>query len=277
MRQGQQNNKRMRNRNNRKGPNPLTRSYESNGGDVKIRGTALHVAEKYVQLARDAQSSGDRVAGENYLQHAEHYYRIVAAAQAQMPQPPQGGFRNDDGDGDDEDEFGNVQGGFGGNNNNNYGGNNPYTGGQNAYGGGNQGGGNNNNNGGGNQGGGNTYQGNRHGQQPNHQGGQPASHQGGQPVNQQGGGQPSYAPADQLPAFINGGAGQPQEPSHQAEGAPERDGEFRQQGGNNQDRGGQNPGGGNFRRRRRPFREPYAGGEHAAAPAPVEGGEGTDE
>ena len=54
---------------------------------MKIRGTALHIAEKYVQLARDAQSSGDRVAGENYLQHAEHYYRMVAAAQAQMPQP----------------------------------------------------------------------------------------------------------------------------------------------------------------------------------------------
>jgi hypothetical protein len=100
MRQGQQNNKRMRGR-NRKGPNPLTRSYESNGGDVKIRGTALHVAEKYVQLARDAQSSGDRVAGENYLQHAEHYYRIVAAAQAQMPQP-QPVYRNDE-DGDDDD------------------------------------------------------------------------------------------------------------------------------------------------------------------------------
>ena len=50
------------NNNNRKGPNPLTRSYESNGPDVKIRGTALHIAEKYVQLARDAQASGDRVA-----------------------------------------------------------------------------------------------------------------------------------------------------------------------------------------------------------------------
>ena len=84
MRQGQQNNKRMRGR-NRKGPNPLTRSYESNGPDVKVRGTALHIAEKYVQLARDAQSSGDRVQAENYLQHAEHYYRIVSAAQAQMP------------------------------------------------------------------------------------------------------------------------------------------------------------------------------------------------
>jgi hypothetical protein len=102
MRQGQQN-KRMRGR-NRKGPNPLTRSFESNGGDVKLRGTALHIAEKYVQLARDAQSSGDRVAAENYFQHAEHYYRIVAAAQSQMPQP-QPIIRNDDGDEEDDGEF----------------------------------------------------------------------------------------------------------------------------------------------------------------------------
>ncbi len=99
MRQGQQKN-RMRGR-NRKGPNPLTRSFESNGGDVKLRGTALHIAEKYVQLARDSQTSGDRVAAENYFQHAEHYYRIVAAAQAQMPQPQQI-IRNDEGDFDDE-------------------------------------------------------------------------------------------------------------------------------------------------------------------------------
>src|SRR3974377_2527611 len=68
--------------NNRKGPNPLTRSYESSGPDVKIRGTAHHVAEKYLQLARDAQSSGDPVMAENYLQHAEHYFRLIAAAQA---------------------------------------------------------------------------------------------------------------------------------------------------------------------------------------------------
>ena len=105
MRQGQQN-KRMRGRNRGggggKGPNPLTRSYESNGPDVKIRGTALHIAEKYVQLARDAQSSGDRVAAESYLQHAEHYYRLVAAAQAQMPQP-QPIFRSDE-EGDEDDE-----------------------------------------------------------------------------------------------------------------------------------------------------------------------------
>ena len=59
--------------------NPLTRSYESNGPDVKIRGTALHIAEKYLQLARDATSAGDRVTAENYLQHAEHYYRILMA------------------------------------------------------------------------------------------------------------------------------------------------------------------------------------------------------
>jgi Domain of unknown function (DUF4167) len=105
MRQGQQN-KRMRGR-NRKGPNPLTRSYESNGPDVKIRGTALHIAEKYVQLARDAQSSGDRVAAESYLQHAEHYFRIVAAAQAQMPQQqqqPQQSFRSDGDDFDDDED-----------------------------------------------------------------------------------------------------------------------------------------------------------------------------
>ena len=85
MRNGQ--NKRMRGRNNnRKGQNPLTRIHESNGPDVKIRGTANHVAEKYLQLARDAQSSGDPVSAENYHQHAEHYLRLIAAAQEQFRQ-----------------------------------------------------------------------------------------------------------------------------------------------------------------------------------------------
>ncbi len=60
--------------------------YESNGPDIKIRGTASHVAEKYLQLARDAQSSGDPVAAENYYQHAEHYFRLIAAAQEQFRQ-----------------------------------------------------------------------------------------------------------------------------------------------------------------------------------------------
>jgi len=76
---------RGRNNNNRRGPNPLTRNYESNGPDVKIRGSAQQIAEKYATLARDSHSSGDRVMAENYLQHAEHYNRIIAAAQAQMP------------------------------------------------------------------------------------------------------------------------------------------------------------------------------------------------
>ncbi len=49
---------------------------------MKIRGNAHHVYEKYLQLARDANSSGDRVMAENYLQHAEHYYRLIMAFQA---------------------------------------------------------------------------------------------------------------------------------------------------------------------------------------------------
>jgi hypothetical protein len=86
MRNGQ--NKRMRGRNRKGGyhQNPLSRMYESNGPDVKIRGTASHVAEKYLQLARDAQSSGDPIAAENYYQHAEHYFRLIAAAQEQFRQ-----------------------------------------------------------------------------------------------------------------------------------------------------------------------------------------------
>lgn len=93
MRPGQ--NKRMRGRpnNNRRGPNPLTRSYESNGPDVKIRGNAHHVAEKYLQLARDAHTNGDPVAAENYLQHAEHYFRLIASAQAAQLQQQNGAAR----------------------------------------------------------------------------------------------------------------------------------------------------------------------------------------
>ncbi|MHC5305840.1 DUF4167 domain-containing protein [Bartonella sp. LJL80] len=83
------NNSNNNNNNNRRGPNPLSRNYESNGPDVKIRGNAQHVADKYTALARDAQAAGDRVMAENYLQHAEHYVRIILAAQAQMPQPVQ--------------------------------------------------------------------------------------------------------------------------------------------------------------------------------------------
>lgn len=90
MRQGQQQNRRGRGRSNRKGgQSPLTRSFESNGPDVKIRGTPSHIAEKYMALARDSMSSGDPVLAENYLQHAEHYNRIIMAFREQ--QSPNGG------------------------------------------------------------------------------------------------------------------------------------------------------------------------------------------
>jgi len=118
MRNGQ-NKQRMRNRNNnnnnnnRRGQNPMTRVYESNGPDIKIRGTASHIAEKYLQLARDARSSGDPVAAENYYQHAEHYFRLIAAAQEQFRQnqQPRGdepiSSNSDDGE-DDGENFSNF-------------------------------------------------------------------------------------------------------------------------------------------------------------------------
>jgi len=109
MRPNQNNNNRGDNKNRQRGRsnnnggrkhvNPLSRNFESNGPDVKVRGNASHVAEKYLQLARDAQSSGDPVLAENYLQHAEHYFRIVAAAQPQNQfRPDQQGQEMDDDD-----------------------------------------------------------------------------------------------------------------------------------------------------------------------------------
>lgn len=79
----QQNQKSRSRGRSRKPQNPMSRNFESNGPDVKIRGNAAHIAEKYTTLARDCLSNGDRVIAENYLQHAEHYNRIVAAAQQQ--------------------------------------------------------------------------------------------------------------------------------------------------------------------------------------------------
>ncbi len=64
---------------------PLNRNhvFDSNGPDLRIRGTAQQLFEKYLQLGRDATSSGDRVMAEGYFQHAEHYFRILnAIAQA---------------------------------------------------------------------------------------------------------------------------------------------------------------------------------------------------
>jgi len=97
-----QNKNRQRGRNGgRKHVNPLSRNYESNGPDVKVRGNAAHIAEKYLQLARDAQSSGDSVMAENYLQHAEHYFRIVSSAQ-QALNGPRDGSNQDEVDFDDD-------------------------------------------------------------------------------------------------------------------------------------------------------------------------------
>ena len=70
-------------------------TFESNGPEGKIRGTAFQVIEKYQALAQDALSSGDRIGAENFFQHAEHYYRVVAAngwdqrGQRQHGQQPQ--------------------------------------------------------------------------------------------------------------------------------------------------------------------------------------------
>lgn len=96
---------RGRNNNNNNGGKPHNnpnRSYESNGPDMKLRGSASHIYEKYLQIARDRQSSGDRIAAENYLQHAEHYYRIVA--QFAPPPRPQQSYGHDDDESEDEDD-----------------------------------------------------------------------------------------------------------------------------------------------------------------------------
>jgi len=116
MRNGQ-NKQRMRNRNNnnnnRRGQNPMTRVFESNGPDIKIRGTASHIAEKYLQLARDARSSGDPVAAENYYQHAEHYFRLIAAAQEQFRQNQPQQPRSEDLTAEDSEDEGESFSSFG--------------------------------------------------------------------------------------------------------------------------------------------------------------------
>jgi len=78
MRQGPSS-RRQRGRNSGRRNNSQQRNqvYDSNGPDVRIRGTAHQVAEKYLALAKDASASGDIVVAENYYQHAEHYIRII--------------------------------------------------------------------------------------------------------------------------------------------------------------------------------------------------------
>ncbi len=58
---------------------PRQQTFDSNGPEVRVRGNAYQVLEKYLALARDASAAGDRISAENYLQHAEHYYRLINA------------------------------------------------------------------------------------------------------------------------------------------------------------------------------------------------------
>lgn len=85
MKQGS--NKRSRGRGNRKPSR--TQVYDSSGPEGRIRGNANQVYDKYLALGRDAYSAGDRIAAENFFQHAEHYYRIVVAIEAARAQQEQ--------------------------------------------------------------------------------------------------------------------------------------------------------------------------------------------
>ncbi|GLK51252.1 DUF4167 domain-containing protein [Maricaulis virginensis] len=118
--------KRQRGR-GRKSGNSANRSYESNGPEVKIRGNASQIYDKYLQLARDASSAGDRVRAENLYQHAEHYYRILQASQPRREPGQDDNGDNAEANGDDEDNddmsYGSNGGGSNGGHSNNGSGN----------------------------------------------------------------------------------------------------------------------------------------------------------
>ncbi len=77
---------RSKNHNRRSTANIINRVFDSSGPEGKVRGTPQQIIEKYQTLARDAQVAGDRVASENFLQHAEHYIRLLGDAQREMNQ-----------------------------------------------------------------------------------------------------------------------------------------------------------------------------------------------
>lgn len=96
--------KRQRGRNNGRNkmhmPNRGPQTFDSSGPDVRIRGNAYQVLEKYLALARDATAAGDRISAENFYQHAEHYYRVINAnseghRQHMQPQQQQGQHQPD--------------------------------------------------------------------------------------------------------------------------------------------------------------------------------------
>lgn len=73
-------NRRPHNNNNNNNTNIVNRVFDSAGPEGKVRGTPQQIVEKYSQLARDAQLAGDRVAAESFMQHSEHYSRMLAVA-----------------------------------------------------------------------------------------------------------------------------------------------------------------------------------------------------
>lgn len=85
-RQSRQRGRNSRNKGGNNTPN-LNRNYDSAGPEGKVRGTPQQIVEKYNNLARDAATSGDRVLAENFLQHAEHYSRLIIAAQPPKREP----------------------------------------------------------------------------------------------------------------------------------------------------------------------------------------------
>ncbi|MCK0166069.1 DUF4167 domain-containing protein [Jannaschia sp. S6380] len=113
-----------RNRNQQGGGNIVNRVFDSSGPEGKVRGTPAQIIEKYGQLARDAQLSGDRVAVENFQQHSEHYTRMLAAAQKEIEARQQQNNQNNQ----NNNQQGNPSGGQnanqgGGQNDNRQGGN----------------------------------------------------------------------------------------------------------------------------------------------------------
>ena len=97
MRQGT-NPKRLRSRTGRKNSHSRSQNFESNGPEVKVRGNAQQVVEKYLALARDATSAGDRITAESYFQHAEHYYRVMTANGTFEDRTAQNGRQQAEGD-----------------------------------------------------------------------------------------------------------------------------------------------------------------------------------
>ncbi len=105
IREDQMKRQRGRNRRSSGGQNHnINRHFESNGPDVKIRGSAQQVLDKYLQYAREAQTNGDRVKSEAYFQHAEHYQRTLAMMQAaQKPKRDRDDNRGREQDNDDDE------------------------------------------------------------------------------------------------------------------------------------------------------------------------------